>query len=57
VLKPAEPRKPDPPQTASLFDFGAPAPAPAASSDSDDANDEEDEIEADDPGEESAIAA
>lgn len=61
VVKPAVPNKPDPPQTASLFDFGAPAPAPAASSDSDDVNDEEDEImaeiEADDPGEESAIAA
>lgn len=46
---------------ASLFDFGSPVPAPAASSDSDDANDEEDEImaesEAEDVGEENAIAA
>jgi PRTRC genetic system protein E len=61
VEKPAVPKSPDLPQTASLFDFGAPAPAPAASSDSDGANDEEDEImaeiEADDPGEESPIAA
>jgi PRTRC genetic system protein E len=61
VVKPAVPKKPDPPQTASLFDFGAPAPAPASTSDSDDVNDEEDaimaEIEADEPGEESAIAA
>jgi PRTRC genetic system protein E len=59
VVKPAVPNKPAPPQTASLFDFGA--PAPASTSDSDDVNDEEDEImaeiEADDPGEESAIAA
>ncbi len=59
--KPAEPNKPAPPQTASLFDFGASAPAPAASSDSDDVNDEEDEImaeiEAEDAGEESPIAA
>jgi PRTRC genetic system protein E len=61
VVKPAVPNKPAPPQAASLFDFGAPAPAPAASSDSDDANDEEDEImaeiEVEDAGEESAIAA
>lgn len=61
VVKPAVPNKPAPLQTASLFDFGAPAPAPAASSDSDDVNDEEDEImaeiEAEDVGEESAIAA
>jgi PRTRC genetic system protein E len=61
VEKPAVPNKPSPPQTASLFDFGAPALAPAASSDSDDANDEEDaimaEIEAEDAGEESPIAA
>jgi PRTRC genetic system protein E len=60
VVKPAVPKKPDPPQTASLFDFGAPAPAPAASSDSDYMNDEEDaimaEIEADEPGEESVAA-
>jgi PRTRC genetic system protein E len=61
VVRPAVPKEPDPPQTASLFDFGAPAPAPTASSDSDDVNDEEDaimaEIEADEPGEESVIAA
>jgi PRTRC genetic system protein E len=61
VEKPAAPRKPDPPQTASLFDFGTPAPASAATPDSDDANDEEDaimaEIEAEDAGEESPIAA
>ena len=61
VVKPAVPNKPAPPQTASLFDFGAPSPAPAASADSGDANDEEDEImaeiEADEPCEESAIAA
>jgi PRTRC genetic system protein E len=61
VEKPAAPRKPDPPQTTSLFDFGTPAPASASTPDSDAANDEEDaimaEIEADEPGEESAIAA
>jgi PRTRC genetic system protein E len=61
VVKPAVPNKPSPPQAASLFDFGAPAPAPAASSDSDGANDGEDaimaEIEAEDAGEESPIAA
>jgi PRTRC genetic system protein E len=61
VVTPSVPKKPDPPQTASLFDFGASAPAPAASSDDDDANDEEDEImaeiEAEDAGEENAIAA
>jgi PRTRC genetic system protein E len=61
VVKPAVPNKPDPPQTASLFDFGAPAPAPASTSNSDDANDEEDaimaEIEAEDMDEESPIAA
>jgi PRTRC genetic system protein E len=61
VVKSAVPNKPAPPQTASLFDFGAPAPAPASTSDSGDANDEEDaimaEIEAEDAGEESAIAA
>ena len=59
VEKPAAPRKPDPCQTASLFDFGAPAPAAAPASD--DANDEEDaimaEIEAEDADEESPIAA
>jgi PRTRC genetic system protein E len=61
VEKPAVPNKPAPPQTASLFDFGTPAPAPTSSSDSDNANDEEDaiiaEIEAEDAGEESPIAA
>jgi PRTRC genetic system protein E len=61
VVKPPVPRKPDPPQTASLFDFGAPASAPASTPDSDDANYEEDaimaEIEAEDAGEESPIAA
>lgn len=57
MVKPAVPNKAAPLQTASLFDFGAPAPAATAASDSDDANDEEDEIEAEDAGEESAIAA
>src|SRR5271168_2535024 len=44
VPKPAPPNKPAPPQTASLFDFGAPASAPASMPDPGDANDEEDEI-------------
>jgi PRTRC genetic system protein E len=59
AIKPAVPNKPAPPQTSSLFDFGA--PTLAASADSDEAEDEEDaimaEIEDDEPGEESSIAA
>jgi PRTRC genetic system protein E len=61
VVKPVVPNKPAPPQSASLFDFGAPAPAAVSTSASDEANDEEDEImaeiEAEDADEESPIAA